>query len=168
MPLFGQLLDIIGQRLIPTFGHSEYTVTEAHRLILQINFCFNSKMSPLNNNTLSSSAGGHQTGQHTSSSSHHHQLTEGLMSSSNGQAYSSKPSPGSTSSGNVNVNDSCSSPISSAGSLIPHMTSSVVQAVTAADNWTAALSRSASHHHPMTAATAAFGGHGFAGMYGWY
>ena len=24
------------------------------------------------------------------------------------------------------------------------------------------------HHHPMTAATAAFGSHGFAGMYGWY
>jgi hypothetical protein len=50
------------------------------------------------------------------------------------------------------------------------MTASVVQAVAAADNWTAALQRSATHHHPMTAAAsaAAFGGHGFAGMYGWY
>jgi len=49
------------------------------------------------------------------------------------------------------------------------MTASVVQAVAAADNWTAALQRSAGHH-PMTAAAsaAAFGGHGFAGMYGWY
>ena len=120
-------------------------------------------MSPLNNNTLTSSSGGHQSS-HLTSSAHHHHINDSLMTSSNGQAYSSKPSPGSSS----NVNDSCSSPISSAGSLIPHMTSSVVQAVTAADNWTAALSRSASHHHPMTAATAAFGGHGFAGMYGWY
>ncbi len=141
------------------------------------------QMSPLNNNTLSSSGNHQSNSQLTSSSSaHHHHLTDSLMTSSNGQSYSSKPSPGSLGSSgtgssstasNVNVNDGCSSPssaITSSGSLIPsHMTSSVVQAVTAADNWTAALSRSAGHHHhPMSAATAAFGGHGFAGMYGWY